>query len=229
MAKRQNLTVGGLFRKSLTGKMLKLAITNKYTMSGRDKLLHNILKDKPEYKRFIQYLTGGVKGDKITELSPEVKQDVIRAHHRGMYPERDEYRVKEYNPELDKQELVINDLLAKGKITHEEHQKRLDKIWFEKNPNYNPKSNLLSTYTQPSRTANQLGHATLTPTEDGAILRDRWKVDEMPDDKFHQMYDLQEGGTKAALAYRASKFLGINRPFDYEVPLTNRELLYMAK
>ena len=76
---------------------------------------------------------------------------------------------------------------------------------------------------------NQLGHALLIPTETGAVLKDTWKVDEMPDDKWNWMYDLQEGKAPAALAYRASKFFGLNKAFDYEVPFTNKELLTIPK
>ena len=217
MSKRQDLSIGSIFRKSLTGKALKLAITNKYTMSGRDRLLNKILKDKPQYKRFIQYLTGGVKGDKITTLSSKVKEDVIRAHQAGNYPNRNEY---------------LEDKLTGGIQYKNTKEKGFHKA---ENPAYNPNSNLLSTYGVPdkyeanSRTMNQLGHALLIPTDTGAILKDKWKVDEMPDDKWNRMFDLSEGGVPAALAYRVSKFFGLNKAFDYEVPFTNKELLAIPK
>ena len=154
MSKRRDLSiVGSLVRASEPGKLLKLAITNRYTMGGRDRLLNKILKDKPEYKRFIQYLTGGIKGDKITTLSPKVKEDVIRAHQAGNYPDRTQY--------------------LPGAYIHTK-EKGLQKV---ENPAYNPNSNLLSTYDEPkkykanSRTQNQLGHALLIPTDTGAVLR----------------------------------------------------------
>ena len=93
------------------------------------------------------------------------------------------------------------------------------------NPNYNPDSNLLSTYMQPNRTAYSLGHVQFIPNQgDGYTMTDTYKVDSNESmgarpyiPLITKKADLGEGGILASRLYDLSKFLGINNPMKYNV------------
>ena len=83
-------------------------ITSSETMAVRDRLLDNdyFNNKAPHAKRFIQYLTGGVKGDVIRELPPELKQKVVEAYKSNInwpdasnFPER---RTEDWGEVIDK-------------------------------------------------------------------------------------------------------------------------------
>ena len=185
---------GEMFRDSLLGKLTKGAITSDFTKTQRDKVLDKF--GAPEhYKRFAQYLTGGTVGNKdITSLPVDVQKDILTAHSKGEYPEKDK--------------LIIGGKF-KGKP----------------NPNYKPDSNLLSTYTQPSRTAYSLGHVQFKPNQGGGYtMTDTYKVDSNKSmgarpyiPLVNRKADLGEGGILASRLYDLSKFLGINNPMKYNV------------
>ena len=190
------------------------------TMAVRDFALNNIFKGKPEYKRFAQYLTGGVKDDVITELSPEVKAKIVEAHNKGQYRDR-EWGFYDLNKdgELEYHDKTINydgtknDWVTKPKST--EHLQ----LYTDYNPN--------KPYTALSAAQNQLGNIdSFTPTGDGGfLLKDKYSV--TPDeygDTWNRVHDLQEGGPVAAWLYRAAKALGTNRDFRYEVPFSKEEM-----
>ena len=187
--------VGGkMFRDSLLGKLTKGAITSDFTKTQRDKVLDKF--GAPEhYKRFAQYLTGGTVGNQdITSLPVDVQKDILAAHSKGMYPNKEEF---------------IMGGKFKGKP----------------NPNYNPDSNLLSTYMQPTRTAFSLGHVQFKPNQGGGYtMTDTYKVDSNESmgakpyiPLLTKKADLGEGGILASRLYDLSKFLGINNPMKYNV------------
>ena len=198
---------GEMFRNSLIGKLTKGAITSDFTKTQRDKVLDKF--GAPEhYKRFAQYLTGGTVGDKdIKNLPENVKKDVVRSHFLGTE--------KDSNADLlpylgypEKEKTIIG-----GKFKG------------QPNPNYNPDSNLLSTYTQPKRTAYSLGHVQFKPNQDGGYtMTDIYKVDSNKSmgarpyiPLVSRKADLGEGGILASRLYDLSKFLGINNPMKYNV------------
>ncbi len=241
---------GKLWRNSTQGKLLKGAITNKYTMRARDSLLSKLPEDKEHLKRFAQYLTGGVEGNVVTDLPKTVRQDVKASHLRGDYPEREATILA---PDYEKK---VN---AAKKSGNEELWNALvhGNAGEIKNPNYNPNSNLLSTYSTRSlynidgkleggtmRTAGSIGHAQFKQNKDGShTLTDKYDVDppesfDTPDlknpyipfiSKRHP--DLREGGWAAARAYDVSRFLGINKDFNYKVnfPAENKKSLQIPK
>tara|TARA_R100000234_G_scaffold58427_1_gene35267 strand:- start:19 stop:699 length:681 start_codon:yes stop_codon:yes gene_type:complete len=147
------------------------------------------------YKRFAQYLTGGTVGNKDITSLPVDVQKDILTAH------------SEGNyPQ--KQEFITGGKF-KGKP----------------NPNYSPDSNLLSTYTQPNRTAYSLGHVQFRPNQgDGYTMTDTYKVDSNESmgarpyiPLITRKADLGEGGILASRLYDLSKFLGINNPMKYNV------------
>jgi len=190
------------------------------TMAVRDFALNNIFKGKPEYKRFAQYLTGGVKDDVITELSPEVKAKVVEAHNKGLYPDRQEgtyYEDKEGNLKYwDGTEGGVAfkpDLTSTKLSTYDE---------------FDPKNK----YIASSATQNQLGNIdSFEPDgKGGFMLKDKWRVTEEPvRDTLLDIHDLQEGGPLAALLYRGAKMLGTNKDFDYKVPFSKEEMEMYSK
>jgi len=202
-----------IVQNSPTGKVLKWAITNPITMGIRDKALDKTLKDKPEYKRFVQYLTGGVKDDVITELSPEVKAKVVEAHNKGLYPERQERIYYE-----DKE----------GNLQYTDNTTDLTSTKLSTYPEFDPKNK----YIASSATQNQLGNIdSFEPDgKGGFILKDKWSVTPEPDtDRWNYVHDLQEGGPLAALLYRGAKMLGTNKDFDYKVPFSKEEMEMYSK
>ena len=186
---------GEMFRDSLLGKLTKGAITSDFTKTQRDKVLDKF--GAPEhYKRFAQYLTGGTVGNEdITSLPVDVQKDILTAHSR-----------EGSYPQKDK--LIIGGKF-KGKP----------------NPNYNPDSNLLSTYMEPNRTAYSLGHVQFKPNQGGGYtMTDTYKVDSNESmgarpyiPLVNRKADLGEGGILASRLYDLSKFLGINNPMKYNV------------
>ena len=173
----------------------------------RDAILDKL--GTPEhYKRFAQYLTGGVKGDVVNELPRNILLDVVGEHVRGAYPDRDKQIPHPNNPE------GLSDL---------------GPAWMD-NPAYDPKSTLLSTYgsgyTGSKRTLGSLGHLNFVPEKNdkgeliGYRIKDTWDVD--PDrnykpwkSKHHS--DLIEGGVVAARAHDLAKKLGTAKDFKYDV------------
>ena len=191
---------GEMFRDSLLGKLTKGAITSDFTKTQRDKVLDKF--GAPEhYKRFAQYLTGGTVGNQdITSLPVDVQKDILTAHSEGKYPQKQEF-------------------IPKGKFNP------LGQAKSKPNPNYNPDSNLLSTYTQPNRTAYSLGHVQFKPNQGGGYtMTDTYKVDSNESmgarpyiPLITRKADLGEGGILASRLYDLSKFLGINNPMKYNV------------
>ena len=179
----------------------------KNPLSIRDAVLDKL--GTPEhYKRFAQYLTGGVKGDVVTELPRNILLDVVGEHVRGAYPNRDKQIPHPNNPE------GLSDL---------------GPAWMD-NPNYDPKSTLLSTYgsgyTGSKRTLGSLGHLNLVPEKNekgeltGYRIKDTWDVD--PDPKYKAWKsphhsDLIEGGVVAARAHDVANKLGTAKSFKYNV------------
>ena len=198
---------GEMFRDSLLGKLTKGAITSDFTKAQRDKVLDKF--GTPEhYKRFAQYLTGGTVGDKdITNLPENVKKDVVRSHFLGTEKDPNAHLLP-YLGYPEKEKTIIG-----GKFKG------------QPNPNYNPDSNLLSTYTQPNRTAYSLGHVQFKPNQDGGYtMTDIYKVDSNKSmgarpyiPLVSRKADLGEGGILASRLYDLSKFLGINNPMKYNV------------
>jgi len=171
-------------------------------LSIRDTVLDAI--QTPEhYKRFIQYLTGGVQGDVVDKLPRNILLDVVGEHLRGAYPDRDKTVTAENK---DGSTLTID------------------------NPSYNPNSTLLSTYgsgyTGSKRTLGSLGHLDFSPQYDadnnliGYRIKDKWDVDHDPDYKAWESphhTDLIEGGIVAARANDLANKLGTAKGFNYDV------------
>ena len=177
------------------------------------------------YKRFAQYLTGGVKGDVVTELPRNILLDVVGEHVRGAYPERDEQvLVHDYHDQVKAAKESGNEKLWES-LVH-------GKAGLINNPDYDPKSTLLSTYgsgyTGSKRTLGSLGHLNFVPEKNdqgeliGYRIKDIWDVD--PDRNYKPWKskhhgDLIEGGRVAARAHDffGKEGLGIAKPFEYNV------------
>ena len=155
------------------------------------------------YKRFAQYLTGGVKGGVVNELPRNILLDVVGEHMRGAYPDRDKT------------------------ITGENKD---GSTFTMPNKDYDPKSTLLSTYasgyTGSKRTLGSLGHLNFVPEKNekgeliGYRIKDTWDVDPDPDYKAWKSpdhSDLIEGGVVAARAHDLAKKLGTAKGFKYDV------------
>ena len=233
------LTIGQRWRGSRAGKVVKDLITSDTTKRIRDAHLKILGEDREHIKRFAQYLTGGTVGNKdITDLPEGVKKDIIKSHRRGNYPNRTEFLTKKFTPELKKKQDAIYEQLGAGKISEAEKEKQIKELFLYKNPSYNPRSSLLSTYGNSTkrRTSGSIGHGQFTKDEDGNYtLTDRWKVDDprsFKDDPYYKdkrhllQYkpwkseehpDLREGKKIGARAYDISKFLGINKDLNYNV------------
>jgi len=176
-------------------------------LSIRDTVLDAI--QTPEhYKRFIQYLTGGVQGDVVDKLPRNILLDVVGEHLRGAYPNRDKQIPNPNNPK------GLSDL---------------GPAWVP-NPNYDPNSTLLSTYgsgyTGSKRTLGSLGHLDFSPQYDadnnliGYRIKDKWDVDHDPNYKAWKSphhADLIEGGIVAARANDLANKLGTAKGFNYDV------------
>ena len=220
------------------------AITNPRTMAVRDRLLNNdYFNNKvPHAKRFLQYLTGGVKGDVITELPEDLKASVIEAHYKDNYPERKDgtwwaYKGMYNSPD---KKYILNDELGKRKETYWDSDMDIDEILVKEPARYrepNPLSTKLSTYynvnpekgdyINDERINYQVGNIdSFEPDgKGGYILNDVWTVTEEEYDRPFEVYDLMEGGPLAALLYRGAKALGTNKPFRYAVPFSKEEML----
>ena len=173
----------------------------------RDTVLDAI--QTPEhYKRFIQYLTGGVQGDVVDKLPRNILLDVVGEHLRGAYPNRNKQIPNPNNPE------GLADL---------------GPAWAP-NPDYDPKSTLLSTYgsgyTGSKRTLGSLGHLDFSPQYDadnnliGYRIKDKWDVDHDPDYKAWKSphhADLIEGGVVSARANDLANKFGTAKGFNYDV------------
>ena len=223
------------------------AITNPRTMAVRDRLLdNNYFNNKvPHAKRFLQYLTGGVKGDVITELPEDLKASVIEAHYKDNYPKRKDstwwpYKGMDGSPADN---YILNDEFGKRKETYWDSDMDIDEIYV-KEPKYgapNPLSTQLSTYYNldpekgdyikesgyDERINYQVGNIdSFEPDgKGGYTLNDVWTVTETDHDKPFEVYDVMEGGPLATLLYRGAKFLGTNKPFRYAVPFSKEEML----
>jgi hypothetical protein len=220
------------------------AITNPRTMAVRDRLLDNdYFNNKvPHAKRFLQYLTGGVKGDVITELPEDLKASVIEAHYKDNYPERKDstwwaYKGMDGSP-ADK--YILNDEFGKRKETYWDSDMDIDEIYVNEPKKYgapNPLSTKLSTYynvdpekgdyISNKKINYQVGDIdSFTPDgKGGYTLNDVWTVTETDYDKPFEVFDLMEGGPLATLLYRGAKALGTNKPFRYAVPFSKEEML----
>jgi len=220
------------------------AITNPRTMAVRDRLLDNdYFNNKvPHAKRFLQYLTGGVKGDVITELPDDLKASVIEAHYKDNYPERkdSDWRVYKGIDGSSEDKYVLKDNFGNRKETYWDSGMDTDEILI-KTPRehgaFNPLSTKLSTYynldpekgnyINDDRINYQVGDIdSFEPDgKGGYTLNDVWTVTETNHDQPFEVYDVQEGGPLATLLYRGAKFLGTNKPFRYAVPFSKEEML----
>ena len=257
MTQSKGLTIGERFRDSFVGKNVKKAITNRRTMSIRDKLLNTVLSEDQEHiKRFAQYLTGGiVDGKEIINLPQGIRDDIIASHRKDDYPNRKKQVAIELSKEQSDaayfKEGQIQKEVSAGKISMGEGLNRINQLYYKDNPNYNPESNLLSTYGSKdkynldgkfgggtSRTSGSIGHGQFIKNKDGSYtLRDTWDVDPASEatdlKKEERVYipwkserhpDLREGGRVAARAYDVAKFLGINKNLEYNVNFSKQEV-----
>ncbi len=219
-------------------------ITSPETMAIRDRLLDNnyFNNEAPHAKRFIQYLTGGVKGDVITELPSELKQKVVEAHNNDNYLDRHNelwaWRGDGH---------VMDSATGENKYANKETywnsdmgvNERMEKFTLHPST-VKPDSTRLNTYTQARplgdyesdpRLTYQVGDIdSFEPTGDGGyVLKDLWTVTPDSTDTFMNVYDLNEGGWPAALLYRGAQALGTNKPFSYEVPFSAEEMKKYSK
>jgi len=224
---------GEMFRGSAPGKLIKDAVTSDFTKTQRNKLLNTF--GLPEhYQQFAKYLTGGTIGNRdITSLPDNIRKDIVRAHYKGTdkdpyrssftaYPDRRETiyspKYKQMEEAAKKEGELTGDFSSYDAIVHGEGAKI-------PNPNYNPKSTLLSTYMTPYRTARSLGHVQFKPEEDGGFrMTDTYDVDSnisMGAKPYKPLRgtkaDLIEGGQLASRLYDLSKFLGITGDMRYNV------------
>ena len=186
-----------------SGEMFRDSLLGKLTKSAITSDFTKAQRDKvldkfgaPEhYKRFAQYLTGGTVGNKDITSLPVDVQKDILTAHSEGI--------------YPQKEEFITGGMSKGKP----------------NLNYKPDSNLLSTYTQPSRTAYSLGHVQFKPNQGGGYtMTDIYKVDSNKSmgarpyiPLVTKKADLGAGGILASRLYDLSKFLGINNPMKYNV------------
>ncbi len=183
----------------------------------------NTLRVPEHYKRFAQYLTGGVEGDVINELPRNILLDVVGEHVRGAYPDRDKrIPVEDYQQQVDAAKDSGNEQLWYS-LVHGQAGMR-------DNPNYDPESTLLSTYgsdyTGSKRTLGSLGHLNFVPEKNdegkliGYRIKDTWDVDPDPSYKAWKSphhKDLIEGGVVAARAHDIATKLGTAKKFKYDV------------
>ena len=220
-------------------KWLADKITSPETMAVRDRLLDNdyFNNKAPHAKRFIQYLTGGVEGDVITELPSELKQKVVEAHNNNNYLDRHS-ELWAWRPDGH----VMNSATGENKYADKETywtsdmgvNERMVKHPIEPS-RIKPDSTRLNTYTQIRPTSDYQSDPRLTyqvgdidsfepDGKGGYVLKDLWTVTPDDSDTFNYVYDLNEGGWPAALLYQGAKALGTNRDFRYEVPFSADEM-----
>jgi len=236
---------GEMFRDSFLGKLSKKAITSDFTKTQRDKLLDKF--GAPEhYKQFAQYLTGGSVGNKdITTLPENLRKDLVRAHLTGTDKDPlfeaglsrpSNYPFKQKFVESPKYSEMVKAAKKESELTGDDSSYQAlvntEDGGMIPNPNYDPKSTLLSTYASSDPTRFTLGHVQFKPEEEGGFrMTDTYKVD--PNESFgHDTYkplrgyqsDLREGGKLAARLYDISKFFGVNQPMKYNVKFGSDEV-----
>ena len=231
---------GKAFRKSKVGKAVNFAITNDATKRLRDLAIDKIGLKEHE-KRFLQYLTGGTVGDKsITKLPEKVIMGLSIAHARGDYPE---LKKTKKSPNYSKmlaaaeKEADLGDDSSWNSIVHGDGAQI-------PNPNYNPNSKLLSTYSLGDQTAYTLGHVQMNPNKDGSFnMTDTYNVDSnvsMGDGEYVPLVgersDLVEGtkhfelfGKKfkipvASRMHDVSQWLGIAKDMEFDVNISKKTI-----
>jgi len=217
---------GKAFRNSKVGKLVKSAITSDTTKRIRDLAIDKAGLKEHE-KRFLQYLTGGTVGNKpITELPERLITGLSISHARGDYPYRKEFINNPENPE------GLADL-GPAKIP---------------NPDYNPNSNLLSTYGAPGDdTAYTLGHVQMTTNKDGSFqMTDTYDVDSNQtfEGQYKKQYtplvgemsDLREGTKHVTLfgkdfkipvasrMHDVSTWLGVAQDMQFDVKIPKKSI-----
>ena len=214
---------GKAFRNSKVGKLVKSAITSDTTKRIRDLAIDKVGLKEHE-KRFLQYLTGGTVGNKpITELPEKLITGLSISHARGDYPLKKEFITNPENPE------GFADL-GPAKIP---------------NPDYNPNSNLLSTYGSPgNETSYTLGHVQMTSNKDGSFqMTDTYDVDSnvsMGDEKYTPLVgersDLVEGTQHISLfgkyfkipvasrMHDVSTWLGVAQDMQFDVNIPKEKV-----
>ena len=185
---------GEMFRNSLLGKLTKGAITSDFTKTQRDKVLDKF--GAPEhYKRFAQYLTGGTVGNKdITSLPVDVQKDILTAHSKGEYPEKDKLIIGgkfkgKPNPNYKPDSNLLSTYMQPNRTAYS-----LGHVQFI--PNQGDGYTMTDTYKVDSNES--MGARPYIPL-------------------ITKKADLGEGGILASRLYDLSKFLGINNPMKYNV------------
>ena len=141
---------GEAFRKRKVGKAVKFAITNDATKRLRDLAIDKIGLKEHE-KRFLQHLTGGTVGNKpISKLPEKVTLGLSIAHARGDYPNlKKTIQSPHYGKMVaaaEKEAELTGDDSSWKSLVHGDGAQI-------PNPNYNPDSKLLSTYSLGDQTA----------------------------------------------------------------------------
>lgn len=175
---------------------------------ARDAVLNLPVVPEPE-RRFVQAMTGGVPGDKITELPPEFLSYIKDA------------TIKKENMKSSSDYVSDPD----DKLGH--FFKKLNLIRLA------PTSNV-SLYDYGRDVANSLGNVGVWKDAEGnVVIKDRWKVDNntisKPIDRDaiadrQEFYgDLQEGGAIASWLFNKARDAGTYRPIDYEIRVPAEE------
>ena len=232
---------GEAFRKSKVGKAVKFAITNDATKRLRDLAIDKIGLKEHE-KRFLQHLTGGTVGNKpISKLPEKVTLGLSIAHARGDYPNlKKTIQSPHYGKMVaaaEKEAELTGDESSFKSIVHGDGAQI-------PNPNYDPNSKLLSTYSLSDQTAYTLGHVQMTPNKDGSFrMTDTYNVDSnvsMGDDKYVPLVgersDLVEGtkhfelfGKKfkipvASRMHDISQWLGVAKDMEFDVNIPKKTI-----
>ena len=232
---------GEAFRKSKVGKAVKFAITNDATKRLRDLAIDKIGLKEHE-KRFLQHLTGGTVGNNpISKLQEKVTLGLSIAHARGDYPNlKKTIQSPHYGKMVaaaEKEAELTGDESSFKSIVHGDGAQI-------PNPNYDPNSKLLSTYSLSDQTAYTLGHVQMTPNKDGSFrMTDTYNVDSnvsMGDDKYVPLVgersDLVEGtkhfelfGKKfkipvASRMHDISQWLGVAKDMEFDVKISKKTI-----
>ena len=232
---------GEAFRKSKVGKAVKFAITNDATKRLRDLAIDKIGLKEHE-KRFLQHLTGGTVGNKpISKLPEKVTLGLSIAHARGDYPNLKKTIQSPHYGKIvaaaEKEAELTGDESSFKSIVHGDGAQI-------PNPNYDPNSKLLSTYSLSDQTAYTLGHVQMTPNKDGSFrMTDTYNVDSnvsMGDDKYVPLVgersDLVEGtkhfelfGKKfkipvASRMHDISQWLGVAKDMEFDVKISKKTI-----
>tara|TARA_R100000234_G_scaffold95085_1_gene63363 strand:+ start:162 stop:959 length:798 start_codon:yes stop_codon:yes gene_type:complete len=232
---------GKAFRNSKVGKLVKSAITSDTTKRIRDLAIDKAGLKEYE-KRFLQHLTGGTVGNKpITELPDKVIMGLSIAHARGDYPDlKKTIKSPDYGKMVaaaEKEAELTGDESSFKSIVHGDGAQI-------PNPNYDPNSKLLSTYSLGKSTAYTLGHVQMNPNQDGSFrMTDTYDVDSnvsMGDNKYQPLVgersDLVEGTKKVELFGRefeipvasrmhdVSVWLGVNKEMTFDVTIPKKTI-----